>query len=199
MRSRSYLLAGAATVALAAGSVAAIAASGVPMHGNAAGMGPVTAGTCAAPVSLPGQRVTVVLGDMGRSGSMMGGRSMMGGQAGWMMNGRSMMLRAVPQTVSAGTVSLVAVNHGTRTHEVVVLPLAAGATVGDRAVGSDKTVAEVGSLGEASNSCGGGGGDGIRPGAAGWTTLALAPGRYELLCNLPGHYAAGMYAELDVS
>jgi len=27
----------------------------------------------------------------------------------------------------------------------------------------------------------------------------LAAGRYELLCNLPGHYAAGMYTELDVT
>jgi len=26
----------------------------------------------------------------------------------------------------------------------------------------------------------------------------LAPGRYELICNLPGHYAAGMFIELDV-
>jgi hypothetical protein len=31
-----------------------------------------------------------------------------------------------------------------------------------------------------------------------WVTLHLAPGRYELICNLPGHYAAGMFAELDV-
>ena len=41
--------------------------------------------------------------------------------------------------------------------------------------------------------------DGIAPGAAGWVTLHLDPGRYELICNLPGHYAAGMYAELDVT
>jgi uncharacterized cupredoxin-like copper-binding protein len=30
-------------------------------------------------------------------------------------------------------------------------------------------------------------------------TLTLGPGSYELVCNLPGHYAAGMHAELDVS
>jgi len=30
-------------------------------------------------------------------------------------------------------------------------------------------------------------------------TMVLKPGRYEVLCNLPGHYAAGMYAELDVT
>lgn len=31
-----------------------------------------------------------------------------------------------------------------------------------------------------------------------WTTVTLAPGRYELVCSLPGHYGAGMYSELDV-
>ncbi|WP_253033861.1 sulfocyanin-like copper-binding protein [Arthrobacter sp. H16F315] len=27
----------------------------------------------------------------------------------------------------------------------------------------------------------------------------MPPGRYELVCNLPGHYAAGMYSQLKVS
>lgn len=186
MRHRTLLLGGAATVVLAAGSVAAIAATAVPVHTNAYGMDRVAA-SCAAPASLPGQRVTVMLGEMGRGGSMMAGYA------------RSMRLRAVPQTVAAGTVSLVAVNQGLHTHELVVLPLANGATVGARSVGADETVSEAGSLGEASNSCGHGTGDGIRPAATSWITLTLAPGRYELVCNLPGHYAAGMYAELDVT
>lgn len=29
--------------------------------------------------------------------------------------------------------------------------------------------------------------------------VTLYPGRYELIRNLPGHYARGMYTELDVS
>jgi hypothetical protein len=44
-----------------------------------------------------------------------------------------------------------------------------------------------------------GAGEGIAPVDASWVTLALKPGRYELVCNLPGHYAAGMYGELDVT
>jgi uncharacterized cupredoxin-like copper-binding protein len=60
-------------------------------------------------------------------------------------------------------------------------------------------VSEAGSLGEASRTCGAGAGEGIASGAAGWTTVTLRPGRYELLGNVPGHYAAGMYAELDVT
>jgi len=35
------------------------------------------------------------------------------------------------------------------------------------------------------------------PGTTGWVTLHLAPGRCELICNLPGHYARGMFTELD--
>ena len=41
--------------------------------------------------------------------------------------------------------------------------------------------------------------EGIAAGSAGWVTLDLAPGRYELVCNLPGHYAAGMYTLLTVT
>ena len=208
MRTRRYLLAGAATVALAGGSVAAIAASGVPVHSNAYGMDEFAATSCAAPSSLPGQRVTVILGDMAGNGRMMRGNSgmlrgnggMMGGTSSGatMMDGRTMMLHVAPQTVGAGTVSIVAVNHGSRTHELVVLPLAGGAAAGTRPVGPDHAVSEAGRLGEASDNCGSGTGDGIRSGAASWVTVALKPGRYELICNRPGHYAAGMYAELDI-
>ena len=202
MRGRRYLVAAAATVALTAASVTAVAAtrgSSGP-HWATTGMmrGPVVAAGCQVPASLPGAQVTVVLADMG--GGMMGGA-----YGGWMMGGRSMMrggpmmLHASPQTVPAGTVRLVAVNHGTRTHELVVLPLAAGASAGARTLGADDSVDEAGSLGEASNACGAGSGDGITAGTAGWVTLTLTPGRYELVCNLPGHYAAGMYTELDVT
>lgn len=184
MVARTYLLAGAATVALTAGSLAAVAATGVSVHSDGHGMDRLAVTSCAAPASLPGERVTVMLSDMRGRGRMMGGRRMM--------------LRALPGTVAPGEVSLVAANRGTRTHELVVLPLADGAAVGSRLVASDNTVSEAGSLGEASNSCGSGAGHGIRAGRTGWVTLTLRPGRYELLCNLPGHYAAGMYAELDV-
>ncbi len=66
-------------------------------------------------------------------------------------------------------------------------------------VGSDGKVSETGSLGEASNTCAAGAGDGIDPGAIGWVSLNLPRGNYEMICNLPGHYASGMYAELRVT
>jgi uncharacterized cupredoxin-like copper-binding protein len=181
MRTRTFLLAGLAAVVLAAASVTTIAlatSAGQPAH-------PQGSSACSPP-ALPGQRVTVVLGDMG---AMMNGGMMRGG----------MMLHVTPQHVPADTVSIVALNHGTVTHELVVLPLASGAAAGTRAVGADNRVSEDGSVGEASAECSAGAGEGIAPGDASWVTLALKPGRYELLCNLPGHYAAGMYAELDVT
>lgn len=34
---------------------------------------------------------------------------------------------------------------------------------------------------------------------SGWVTVTLPPGRYELICNLPGHCAEGMYTQLTVT
>jgi uncharacterized cupredoxin-like copper-binding protein len=108
-----------------------------------------------------------------------------------------MRISVVPPTVPAGTVSLRVHNSGALTHEVIVLPLGSGQYPGQRAIGTDGRVDESGSLGEASRSCGADEGDGILAGANSWTTINLPPGRYELLCNITGHYGAGMYAELD--
>ena len=38
----------------------------------------------------------------------------------------------------------------------------------------------------------------FRPGETRRLTVTLAPGKYVLLCNLPGHYGAGQYAALRV-
>jgi len=37
------------------------------------------------------------------------------------------------------------------------------------------------------------------PGTTGTVTLKLDPGKYQLLCNIAGHYANGMYTQLTVS
>jgi uncharacterized cupredoxin-like copper-binding protein len=174
-------------VVLLVGSVTAAIAWGGPSRPSAAvvggGWGGMMGGWVVASVpQLAGTTVRVTAADMG---AMMGG-----GRAGLVLDRGS---------APAGTVSLVLTNAGRRTHELVVLPLAAGQQVGTRAVGADGTVNESGSLGEASRSGGADAGDGIAPGTAGWTTLDLPAGRYELICNIAGHYAAGMYAELTVS
>lgn len=187
MIARRYLVAGVATLALTAASVAAITATSGPGPYRASGAWGGTRAGCAAPSSLPGQRVEVLMTDMGSR------------MRGPMMGGRWMMLVPSRPTVPAGTVTFVAVNRGFRLHELVVLPLAPGASIGQRVIRPDQTVNEAASLGEASQDCGAGAGDGIRPGDAGWVTMTLKPGRYELACNRPRHYGAGMFTELDVS
>lgn len=145
--------------------------------------------TCTAPAKLPGSTLDVVLGDAGMS-RIAGGTAPMGSH---------MMLRARPASVPAGAVSLVAENMGWRTHELVVLPLEDGASAGRRTPGPDGKIDETGSLGEASKACGAGTGEGISAGSVGWVTMTLSPGRYELVCNLPNHYAGGMYQEIVVT
>jgi uncharacterized cupredoxin-like copper-binding protein len=186
MRSNRGLVAAAIVVALllAAGSTVALALAGGAFRSNSSAPN----GECTAP-ALPGTVVDVDLANMGGS-RMMGGLGMMGG---------TMRVTVSPQEVDHGTVSLRVANVGSLVHELVVLPMASNEQVGPRAVGSDGKVSEAGSLGEASKTCGAGAGDGIDPGAIGWVTLDLPPGDYELVCNLPGHYAAGMYTGLRVN
>lgn len=138
---------------------------------------------CAPKTKLTGQTINVSVFDMGM---MMG-------------NARRMGLAASPSIISSGKVNIVVTNMGMRTHELVVLPLASGQSAGTRVVGTDGRIDESGSLGEVSNTCASGSGDGILSGSRGWTTLTLAPGRYEFVCNLPNHYSAGMYQVVVVN
>jgi uncharacterized cupredoxin-like copper-binding protein len=39
----------------------------------------------------------------------------------------------------------------------------------------------------------------LDPGGSGALTVHLDPGKYLLICNVPGHYAAGMWTEFDVT
>jgi uncharacterized cupredoxin-like copper-binding protein len=155
---------------------------------NPGGTGFLSRTRCAAP-NLPGTVVSVSLTNMG--GPMMGPRNgMMGG---------AMRMTADRSAVAHGTVSFLVTNGGTISHELVILPLPVDQIPGTRQMGGDARIDEAGSLGEASDTCAVGTGLGILPGASGWVTVTLAAGRYELVCNLPGHYAAGMYTQLTVS
>ena len=184
----------AAVVALVASAAVAVGAG----NGGAipGGVGFLSGSSRAAP-SLAGTVVNVSLTDMG--GSMMGQRSGMMGQGSGMRSGGSMRLRADHATVPHGTVSFLATNGGSIKHEMVILPLPASQAVGTRPTGADAKIDEAGSLGEASNTNRQGAGQGVAPGASSWMTLNLAPGQYELVCNLPNHYTAGMHDRLTVT
>jgi uncharacterized cupredoxin-like copper-binding protein len=155
---------------------------------GAAGSG-FLSGTSKGVPDLPGAVVNVSLTSMG--GTMMGGGNPMGGGV--------MRLGVDRATVPAGSVSFVAANFGNIDHELVVLPLGDNQRAGMRPIGADSRIDEAASGGEASAGGRAGAGDGIRPGSSGWVALTLAPGRYELVCNLPGHYGAGMSTVLTVS
>lgn len=192
----SAIAIGAAALVLGIATTGLLAASGA-FHRPAPASWRAQNTRCAAPAAK-GRVVDVTVWDAGR---MMRGPNWPApnnGRPGW--HGMGMMrLLAHPTTIPAGKVTVRVVNAGMLTHEVIVLPLPAGQAAGERTVGADGRVSEAGSLGEASRTCGSGAGEGIAPGAAAWTTVTLRPGRYELLCNVPGHYAAGMYTELDAT
>ena len=119
--------------------------------------------------------------------------------SGRMMGGAMMRLMPGVVTARAGVVTIELDNVGFRAHELLVYPLAEGARAGDRAVLNIDRVSEVGSIGEVEPVCAQPADlDGIAAGNIARVTLTLGHGRYEVLCNLPGHYRAGMWATLVV-
>jgi uncharacterized cupredoxin-like copper-binding protein len=89
-------------------------------------------------------------------------------------------------TARPGKLKITLDNKGTMAHEVVVLksdqPAAALKVSGGRV--SEKT-----SVGEVSETA---------AGATKSATITLKPGRYVIVCNIPGHYQAGMRGTLTV-
>ena len=76
-------------------------------------------------------------------------------------------------------------------HEMLVLPIKETSTPlpylkGENRLDEKKT----NSLGEVSE---------LDPGKSGTLTLNMKPGKYLLVCNVPGHYAAGMWTLLTVT
>jgi uncharacterized cupredoxin-like copper-binding protein len=91
-----------------------------------------------------------------------------------------------PKSVSAGKVSFTVRNKGDMEHELVVIRTSTSASKlkvsGNRA--SDK-----GAVGEIED---------IAAGKSKKHTFNLKKGHYVLLCNIPGHYKAGMRADFTV-
>jgi uncharacterized cupredoxin-like copper-binding protein len=102
---------------------------------------------------------------------------------------RDFRITVAPAKVRAGDVRLLLHNKGPDAHELIMvrashgrLPLRTdGLTVDEEALASLETV-------EAQS-----------PGFADELLLHLKPGRYELFCNMAGHYLGGMRAELVVT
>jgi uncharacterized cupredoxin-like copper-binding protein len=95
-----------------------------------------------------------------------------------------------PRTVRAGDVRLAVHNRGPSTHEVLVIKAPTPALPLRRdGITVDETALEDAEAGEV---------EGTQPGTTRTHTFHLSPGRYELICNMAGHYRGGMRATLVV-
>ena len=90
-----------------------------------------------------------------------------------------------PAAVASGPVTFNVSNAGKVEHEFVVLKTSKPAS--DLLKGGRAD--EAGNVGEIGS---------VKPGQTKALNLKLAAGHYALICNLPGHYAAGQYADLTV-
>ncbi|MBW4568728.1 MAG: cupredoxin domain-containing protein [Tolypothrix carrinoi HA7290-LM1] len=94
-------------------------------------------------------------------------------------------------TVPAGTVEFETTNKGKIPHEMVViktdLPLEKLPLEGDK-LDEDKAGKEIGEIEE----------DDLKSGVTKTLKVNLTPGKYLIVCNLPGHFKAGMRTFLTV-
>jgi uncharacterized cupredoxin-like copper-binding protein len=93
-------------------------------------------------------------------------------------------------TVSAGDIVFKVKNTSAEmTHQVLVLPYVDGKPYNYNADFLQIDEKTLGKLGEISET---------DPGKTSELKLTLAPGKYALVCNIPGHFANGMWAILTV-
>ena len=93
-------------------------------------------------------------------------------------------------TVSAGPVVFDITNKGGAEHEFVILKTEIAEDSLPASADEAGKAAEIGHVDEV---------DPVLPGATASLSVTLTPGHYVLLCNKPGHYAAGMHAALTVT
>ena len=100
-------------------------------------------------------------------------------------------IRLSSSSVSSGKVTFAITNNGTLEHEFVVLktdlaPDAVHMQSDAEKVDEDMSGENVGEV------------EGIASGETKELSLSLQPGKYLLICNLPGHFQAGMYVSFEV-
>jgi len=125
--------------------------------------------------------------DMPEKGKMMG-LGMMAGN----MNMAMMGISTDVKEVAAGDVTFEAANVSKDiVHEMIIAPVPAAG----KPLPYDKETERVkeelaGSLGEVSE---------LDPGQKGALRVELKPGKYIIYCNIPGHYALGMWTTINVT
>ncbi|MDP4603901.1 MAG: plastocyanin/azurin family copper-binding protein [Solirubrobacteraceae bacterium] len=97
-----------------------------------------------------------------------------------------MNVMAMPGEANAGDVTFDVKNEGAAGHNLVVIKT--DTTAAD--LGEDAAASEAGKVGKV---------DEVAAGQSKDLTLKLDAGQYALICNLPGHYGAGMYQDFTVN
>ena len=103
---------------------------------------------------------------------------------------RDFHIKVSPARIPAGPARLVVVNKGPDTHEILVARTGAALPLRRDGLTVDEDKLEPVTVGEA---------EGESPGAVEVLRVKLRPGRYELFCNMAGHYLGGMSAQLVAS
>ncbi len=143
-------------------------------------------------------------GPQGGGGSWQGGQGMMGGpgmmggfggrgmMGGGMMGGGMMSIRTDHNDIKAGPVRFEVTNWSRSVlHEMLIVPVDhIGASLPYDAQSGRIPEDQVRVLGDTED---------LQPSASKLVDVTLAPGSYLLVCNLPGHYAAGMVTPLTVT
>lgn len=99
-------------------------------------------------------------------------------------------IHATDQVAAAGDVTFTVTNYGTMQHEFLVIrtdyPVGQIPVEGEKFNEESAGVTNVGETGE------------FDPGLTKTVTVKLAKGRYQLVCNIPGHYKKGMSIPFEV-
>ena len=97
-----------------------------------------------------------------------------------------MTMTVSPDTVGPGVVTFTIRNAGTIRHQLLVVRTSAAVLT----PGANQRVSEHGAVGAIRL---------LRPGVITSLTVELTAGKYQLLCNLPGHDARGLHVPLTVT
>ncbi|HKI67254.1 MAG TPA: plastocyanin/azurin family copper-binding protein [Solirubrobacterales bacterium] len=99
-------------------------------------------------------------------------------------------------TAKAGLTTIEAPNEGNMEHELVLfktnmdpakLPTEATGDIDEEKLDKSEAAEEVGEIAD------------VEPGETKSEEFKLTPGKYVMFCNIPGHYAQGMYGTLTVT
>jgi uncharacterized cupredoxin-like copper-binding protein len=130
--------------------------------------------------SLPMHRIVIQVVVLVLGAAVAGSASASGSATGVTVKLKEFKILPSATTVKAGKVAFTVTNVGKINHEMVVMK--SNLPPGKLPVNAHHRVPEKGVVGEAGD---------IHPGQTKKVTLSLPPGKYVLLCNIAGHYAAG--------